>query len=103
MNEIEDIQAWYHAQCDGDWEHSWGVKIGTLDNPGWSLEINLIGTSLEGVPFEPLEYRVGKDSNPEDNDWYVCKVENKVFRGFGGPHHLKTLLQKFLQWQKENE
>ncbi|MFD0306132.1 Imm53 family immunity protein [Streptomyces sp. NPDC127119] len=21
-------------QCDGDWEHEWGVKIGALDNPG---------------------------------------------------------------------
>ncbi|MFN9911239.1 MAG: Imm53 family immunity protein, partial [Pirellulaceae bacterium] len=73
MNELEDIEAWYRAQCDGDWEHSWGVKIGTLDNPGWSLEVNLVGTSLEEASFEPLEHCIGKDSNPDDEDWYVCK------------------------------
>jgi hypothetical protein len=102
MNELEDIEAWYRAQCDGDWEHSWGVTIGTLDNPGWSLEVNLVGTSLEEASFEPLEHRIGEDSNPDDEDWYVCKVENKVFKGFGGPYRLKTILQKFLEWQKNN-
>jgi len=34
-NVMERIQDWYRRQCDGDWEHSYGVKIETLDNPGW--------------------------------------------------------------------
>jgi hypothetical protein len=101
MNEIDEIESWYHAQCDGDWEHSWGVTIGTLDNPGWSLDINLVATPLEGVAFAPVEYRIGKDSDPEDENWYVCKVEDGVFKGRSGPHHLKTLLQIFLEWQKK--
>jgi hypothetical protein len=28
------LQDWHAGQCDGDWEHSYGVDIGTLDNPG---------------------------------------------------------------------
>ena len=31
------LQRWYVAQCDGEWEHAYGVEIGTLDNPGWSI------------------------------------------------------------------
>ncbi|NLF38406.1 hypothetical protein GX586_03110 [bacterium] len=102
MNEIKEIQKWYHSQCDGEWEHSWGLKIATLDNPGWSLEIDLIGTSLEQTPFEPVEYHIGKDSCPDDDDWYVCKLENKVFKAFAGPCHLRAILQVFLHWQKKN-
>ena len=43
MDELQLLQEWYVAQCDGDWEHSYGVKIDTLDNPGWSLKVDLVG------------------------------------------------------------
>ncbi|GHB54781.1 hypothetical protein GCM10010331_48120 [Streptomyces xanthochromogenes] len=34
-NVLDRLQSWYSAQCNGDWEHEWGIKIDTLDNPGW--------------------------------------------------------------------
>jgi Immunity protein 53 len=49
------LQAWYAARCDGDWEHGYGVAIQTLDNPGWSLRINLEGTMLEGRSLDGRE------------------------------------------------
>lgn len=100
MNEIEELQTWYRAQCNDDWEHSWGVKIGTLDNPGWTLTINLKDTSLEHASFTTVAYRVGEGAEPDDENWYVCKVEDCQFKGHAGPHHLKTLLRIFLDWQK---
>jgi hypothetical protein len=30
---------WYTKQCNGDWEHSYGIRIDTIDNPGWSLTL----------------------------------------------------------------
>jgi hypothetical protein len=39
MGLIEQIQGWYAAQCNGDWEHRYGVSIDTLDNPGWSVTL----------------------------------------------------------------
>ncbi|MET9563851.1 Imm53 family immunity protein [Streptomyces tauricus] len=33
------MQNWYAQQCDGDWEHEWGVEIAMLDNPGWNVSI----------------------------------------------------------------
>jgi len=53
MGLIEQIQAWYAAQCNGDWEHQYGISIDTLDNPGWCVTIDLTRTSLENVVFQP--------------------------------------------------
>jgi len=55
----------YRGQCDGDWEHSYGVKIETLDNPGWLVTIDLTDTTLGGVAAEEdcpaLRYRLGSE------------------------------------------
>jgi len=45
------IQKWYKSQCNGDWEHEYGVKIETVDNSGWYVTINLMDTNLEGIFF----------------------------------------------------
>lgn len=39
MDVFQWLQEWYIQNCDGDWEHCYGIKIGTLDNPGWSIDI----------------------------------------------------------------
>ena len=44
---ISLLENWYVARCNGDWEHQWGVTIGTLDNPGWTLVIDLNQTKAE--------------------------------------------------------
>jgi hypothetical protein len=55
MTALDDLHHWYLAQCDGDWEHSNGISIETLDNPGWSVKIDLSDTRLDGIPFTPFE------------------------------------------------
>ncbi|GGG05927.1 hypothetical protein GCM10010912_58230 [Paenibacillus albidus] len=48
--------------CNGDWEHSYGVKIDTVDNPGRSVEINWAETYLEDQPIDSIEEeRTDKD------------------------------------------
>ncbi len=86
------LQAWYAAQTDGDWEHSYGIRISTLDNPGWMLKVNLEGTALEGRPFG----RVREDRS--ETDWVDCVVEADVFRGAGGTHNLRELIEVFVRW-----
>jgi hypothetical protein len=39
MDNFNKSQHWYLEQCNDLWEHSYGVKIDTLDNPGWLLVI----------------------------------------------------------------
>jgi hypothetical protein len=46
MDALTWLQGWYLSQCDGDWEHGHGVDIGTLDNPGWRVEIRVAETEL---------------------------------------------------------
>ncbi|OPG99195.1 hypothetical protein B2I21_07080 [Chryseobacterium mucoviscidosis] len=69
-------------------EHSYGVKINTVDNPGWSVEINLTDTCLEDVPFETIE----EERNEED--WFYCIVRDGVFHGAGGATNLEEILYK---------
>jgi hypothetical protein len=48
---LQRLQDWYLAQCNGDREHTYDVSIGALDNPGWTLDVELTDTSLAGKPF----------------------------------------------------
>jgi hypothetical protein len=84
------LQAWYLAQCDGDWEHEYGVKIDTLDNPGWWVEIELTRTDTGPDDLPPL-----KDHRSEHN-WIQCRVEDEVYKAAGGPENLEELLSYFL-------
>ena len=94
MEELRCLQKWYLSQCNEDWEHSYGVKIDTLDNPGWTLEIDLRETELEGVGFKP----VMRGDSEDDADWVHCKVEGEKFFGSGGALNLTELVQIFLRW-----
>ncbi len=42
------ISNWYQEQCNGEWEHSFGIKIGTIDNPGWEVNIDIEETNYVG-------------------------------------------------------
>jgi hypothetical protein len=92
MDELQELQRWYLAQCNGDWEHDRGIQIRTLDNPGWRVQINLASTVLEGVTFSEIA-----DLAPEQ-DWIRCWVENDAFQGAGGPLMLAPILRHFLAW-----
>lgn len=90
---LTQLQEWYSKQCNGDWEHTYGISISTLDNPGWSLRIDLIDTYLFGRTFD--EVHVEGDSH---NSWYVCKISNNVFEGSCGPNRLYDVVALFLEW-----
>ena len=74
----------------------YGVTIETLDNPGWFVSIDLIHTPLSDRQMSPL-----RDENSED-DWLVCEVENKQFRGQGDPAKLSAILQVFQEFVSQN-
>jgi hypothetical protein len=94
---LHDLECWYASNCDGDWEHDFGVGIETLDNPGWSVTIDLEGTNLEGIAYETLE------RNKSEVDWVRCWVEGKHFRGVGDPTKLREILRVFVEWAKASK
>lgn len=89
METLSWIQGWFKSHCNGNWEHSYGIKIETLDNPGWQVKIDLEGTDLEGTvtPYELIE--------KSDNDWYGYKIQDSVFHAAGDPDKLGVLLELF--------
>ncbi len=99
-NILEWISNWYLQNCDGNWEHDFGIIIETLDNPGWSIIIDTVGTSvkLEDKPW------ILQEKSPKD--WYGYKILNGKFEASGDPTKLQFLLnvfQKMLSIQsKEN-
>jgi hypothetical protein len=83
------LQAWFAEHCDGDWEPDTGVTIETLDNPGWWLSINLVGTDLEGIPYEPTKIERG------DHDWVHTSVADGSFQAACGPLNLGEAIHSF--------
>lgn len=88
-NILSWISDWLRSQCNGDWEHMYGVKIGTADNPGWHVTIDLADTDLENLEMETEVIGNG------DDDWFFYKVKNKQYFGSGDLSKLELLLQKF--------
>ncbi|WP_420596550.1 immunity 53 family protein [Deinococcus sp.] len=91
-NPLEWLQGWYYAMCDGDWEHQSGPKISTVDNPGWTLKVNLLRTGLEAIDFEKLVIE------RDEHNWIHCKVSEGHFYGYGGPLNLGELINVFRDW-----
>ena len=88
---IERIQDWYIINCNGDWEHSYGYSIATLDNPGWTIRIDLAETCLEKLIYNK------KFQNPNnEQDWFFIKTENKVLDIACGPENLRKVFEIFL-------
>jgi hypothetical protein len=94
---LASLQSWYRSQCDGDWEHQFGVRLRTLDNPGWRLEVDLSETSLEEQDFNPVEI------HRNEQDWLVCRLEANTFRAYCGPENLLEALKTFIEWSRSVE
>src|ERR1700722_12742042 len=56
------LQRWYKIHCNGDWEHSYGIQIDTLDNPGWTITIDLQDTDLHIKNFEKITIKISYDT-----------------------------------------
>jgi|SRR3989338_6605156 hypothetical protein len=95
MNMLSWLMKWYESNCNGDWEHEYGVSIGTLDNPGWSITIDLIETSLEGYETEFLRVE------NSEKDWYDFRFHKNKFSAGGDPTKLEFLLKKFREVAEE--
>lgn len=86
------LQAWYATRCDGDWEHGYGVRIETLDNPGWHVRVDVAGTALERAALEPWEVHRG------EHDWVVVRRNGEAFDAACGPLNLGEALHAFRLW-----
>ena len=94
---LQRFQQWYKAQCNRKWEHCCGVSIATLDNPGWSLEIDLADTLLQHKMFTEV-----KRDYEQATEWITCFLRDGKFQGACGPEKLEEMLEIFLDWAEES-
>ena len=86
------LQDWFHDHCNGDWEHGKGIRIATMDNPGWAVDIDLRGTGLErrSAPEVKIER--------SEHDWLHCFVRDGRFTIRCGVQNLEEGIASFLKW-----
>ncbi|HQF39415.1 MAG TPA: immunity 53 family protein [Opitutaceae bacterium] len=94
---LQRLSAWYSQQCNGDWEHGFGFKISTLDNPGVAVDIDLRDTPLETVPFAER-----KDDYESTDRWMLCRRNLDTFEGRGAPDRLEDSIEEFLRWAESH-
>lgn len=90
---LKRLQDWYSSVYNGDWEHTYGIFISNVDNPGWSVKVELQDTYLCDCIFGDI-----KIQRDEEQDWIICKKESGNFQGYCGPRNLTELLVIFLDW-----
>lgn len=95
LSSLTWLQGWYMSNCDGDWEHGYGVAIETLDNPGWMVRLELTGTPLDGRTFERFEYQ------RDEHDWLQMWLEDGALRVACGPLNLSEGLFRFREWAQQ--
>lgn len=86
------LSSWFATHCDGDWEHSYGIKFETTDNPGWAAEIDLCDAGLEDHNFLTIEIE------RSENDWLKCWLDGTKFRIVCGPKNLFEAVLAFRHW-----
>ena len=86
------LERWYANRCEGEWEHSYGIHIETLDNPGWRLDIDLRGTNRDGGALDKIQI------DRSDNDWIHYWVESAKFHIACGPANLSESIDIFVRW-----
>lgn len=98
MEILNRLQHWYQLHCDNDWEHSYGITIETLDNPGWKLSVDLNDTFLEDVEFQSIQKG---NSESRNESWIHCYKENSCFVGMGGINDIEEVISIFLKWSDD--
>jgi hypothetical protein len=95
---LEQLQQWYQAQCNDEWEHQSGIRIETLDNPGWLVRIDLVGTGLVHLKFDPVQENVDPAGFQQADRWLHCRVVGAIWEGAGDETKLSRILEEFLTW-----
>jgi len=90
LDDVTWLMSWYLSQCDGDWEHGYGIRIDTLDNPGWRLRVNLEGTPLEGRDLAAVSYNL-----ESDDDWWHAQTREGWFEAACSPLNLVKIVRLF--------
>lgn len=85
----EFVRRWYAEQCNGDWEHEFGIRIATLDNPGWTFTVDLAETDLEGRVLEQGTLE------PGEGRWIWSRSDGRTYESSCDPLSVNDAFRRF--------
>jgi hypothetical protein len=91
-NHLEWLDEWYQRQCNGEWEHTQGMRLEFLDKPGWQLTIHLAGTSARNTRPQRLRMET------RGGGWLSCSIGAECFEGSCDPRKLEQIIGVFRRW-----
>lgn len=94
------LQEWFEGSCDGTWEHNHGVTIESLDNPGWQVEIDIVGTELEQRAYPEVAMGIDATGHPISSPWLHCQIRDGKWCGAGDTSQLLPIVSLFLEWAR---
>jgi hypothetical protein len=85
------LQEFLVLRANDEWEHTYGVDIKSIDNPGWRVKIDFKQSGKTYQPFERTEIE------RSDSDWvhYWIDEETASFHGAGGSRNLVEIFDAF--------
>jgi hypothetical protein len=86
IDNLEWLQWYYFDLCNGDWEHTYGIKINAVEE-GWTLSIDIADTTFEDFEYDHV-----------DTENYHCWLESRVFKGTGDRDTLDEMIGEFRRW-----
>ncbi|MCR5602621.1 MAG: immunity 53 family protein [Lachnospiraceae bacterium] len=89
---MEDLLRWlekWHKDNAFDDGYALNIRISTLDNPGWSVDIDLADTKYSRMTMGEIQI------DNSDDDWIDCRIINHHFRGSGDCLKLEKILAIF--------
>lgn len=94
---LEWLEKWYDSQCNDNWEHMFGIKIETIDNPGWEILIDLEDTNVNCCPRDWILIE------HSEKRWIGFKVQDNKFEGACDPKNLGTLISIFKKMVEDDK
>ncbi|MFN9015595.1 MAG: Imm53 family immunity protein [Hyphomonadaceae bacterium] len=94
LSKLNDL---FEAQWIEDVGEDVGITIDSLDNPGWSLKVELAWLAdkrLLSKHFESVQIE------RSDRDWLFANKIGTFFEAFGGIRNLDEVIGLFLDWAK---
>lgn len=91
------ISNWYKIECNGDWEHIYGLIINI--NP----EKVFIEIDLEDTRFDNETKMNVIDTENSQFDWISLKIENQKYIGQGDRSKLIPILETFIGLHEKNQ
>ncbi|MBM0256348.1 Imm53 family immunity protein [Micromonospora sp. 4G55] len=95
MSDLTFLQSWFKRNCDEDWEHEYGIRVESTDNPGWSVEVDLVDTDVEGRLLSRQKL------TPDAGRWAWVWSDGDCFHGACDPLSLDVVLRQFRAFVEE--